>query len=106
MVSGRVRAGEESLQKTALREVAEEGGIAANIIQKVETIHYFYTFPGRGRISKFVTFYLMEYMSDLPEGFDGETSEISWVAYDKAYKMLKSSSEKQVLKKAKDLLAS
>ncbi len=103
MASGKVKADEESLQKAALREVAEEGGVEAKIIKKIETTFYVYPHPTRGRIMKFVTFYLMSYIKDLPEGHDGETSETIWLPYEEAYKKLSFSSEKQVLKKAKEL---
>lgn len=106
MASGQVRADEDSLQSAAIKEVAEEGGIKARITKKIETIKYSFTDPERGRILKFVTFYLMEYLSDLPEGFDDETAEIAWLPFEEAYKKLTFSGEKQVLKKAKELLAS
>lgn len=106
MASGRVKADEDSLQKAALREVAEEAGIKAKIIRKIGTEKYFFTTPDSERILKFVTFYLMEWVKDLPQGFDGETSEISWLSFDKALKKLSFSGEKRMLKKAKKLLAS
>ena len=48
----------------------------------------------------------MEYVQDLPEGFDGETSEVKWLSYDEAYKQLSFKREKETLLKGKDLLAS
>lgn len=104
MASGEIKADEDSLQETALREVREEGGISAKIIKKLGTSKFFYTHPTRGKILKFVTFYLMEYLKDLPEGFDEETSEIAWLEYEEAYKQLSFGGEKQMLKKAKELL--
>ena len=111
MASGKMKADEESLQKAALREVREEGGVEARIIKKIGTEKYFYNAPDKGlpagrqgKILKFVTFYLMEWVKDLPEGFDEETSEITWLAFDEAYKKLSFSGEKQMLKKAKELL--
>lgn len=94
----------EKLEETALREVREEGGIEAKIIKKIETIKYFYLHPEKGRILKFVTFFLMEWVKDLPEGFGEETSEIAWLSYEDAYKKLSFSSEKQILRKAKEML--
>lgn len=94
----------ETLEETAIREVKEEGGIEAKIIKKIETIRYFYLHPERGNILKFVTFFLMEWKSDLPEGFDGETSEVVWLPFKEAYKKLSHSGEKQILKKAKNLI--
>ena len=105
MTSGLVRADENSLRSTAVREVSEEGGIEAKIVKKIETIKYSFTHPGRGKILKFVTFYLMQWQKDLPQGFDDETSEIAWLPFDEAYKKLSFSGEKQILKKAKELLA-
>ena len=104
MASGHVRADEQSLQKSALREVGEEGGIEARIIKKIGTEKYFFNAPDKGRILKFVTFYLMEYIRDLPEGYDKETSEIAWLPFEKAYKKLSFSGEKQILKKAREIL--
>lgn len=105
MASGRLKADEESLQKTAVREVREEGGIDAKIINKVETVSYPFKHPTRGTILKFVTFYLMEYQKDTKEGHDWETQEVLWLSYPEAYKKLSFSGEKQILKKANDLLA-
>ncbi len=104
--SGRVKADENSLQRTALREVKEEGGIEAKIIRKIGTEKYFFKHPERGPILKFVTFYLMEYVRDLPEGSDGETSEVLWLPYEEALKKLSFGGERKMLKKAKELLAS
>jgi 8-oxo-dGTP pyrophosphatase MutT (NUDIX family) len=104
MASGVIRADKSSLQKTAVKEVSEEGGISARIIKKIETIKYFFTDPKRGKILKFVTFYLMQWEKDLPEGFDDETSEIAWLSFEEAYKKLSFFGEKQILKKANELL--
>jgi 8-oxo-dGTP pyrophosphatase MutT (NUDIX family) len=106
MASGKIKADEESLRKNALREVQEEAGVDAKIIEKIGTGKYFFEHPGRGKILKFVTFYLMEWTRDLLEGFDGETSEVLWLPFEEAYKKLSFGGEKQMLKKAKNLLAS
>jgi 8-oxo-dGTP pyrophosphatase MutT (NUDIX family) len=102
MASGIIKADETSLRNAALREVAEETGEEAKIVEKIGTIKYLFTDPARGRIMKFVTFYLMEWVRDLPEGFDGETSEIAWLPFDKALETLSFRGEKQVLKKARE----
>lgn len=103
MASGKIKPKEEDLQKAALREVAEEGGIEAKIINKIGTFTYFYSLPKRGRIMKFVTFYLMEWARDLPEGFDFETSEVAWLPFEEALERLSFDREKEVLEKAKVL---
>lgn len=106
MASGKIKATEEVLQAGALREVAEEGGVSAEIIKKIGTSKYVYQNLSRGHVLKFVTFYLMEWKSDLPEGFDGETSEVLWLPFDQAKKKLSFSTEKQVLAQAAEILAS
>lgn len=99
---GEVRATEEDLRTTAEREVREEGGVKANILRKITTIRYFMN-STRGRVMKFVTFYLMEWESDLPEGFGFETEEILWLTFEDAYDKLDSKNEKEVFKKAEEI---
>ncbi|KKU01410.1 MAG: NUDIX hydrolase [Candidatus Woesebacteria bacterium GW2011_GWE1_45_18] len=103
LASGEKKAKEEDLQKGALKEVAEEGGVGAKIVQKIGTIKFFFN-STRGKVLKFVTFYLMEWLRDLPEGHDEETSEITWLLYEDAYRKLTYPTEKQVLRKAKEIL--
>lgn len=103
LASGEKQANEEDLQKGALREVREEGGVDAKIVKKIETIKFFFN-STRGKVLKFVTFYLMEWRRDLPEGTDFETSEVAWLPYDAASTRLTYASEKEVLKKAKEIL--
>ena len=47
----------------------------------------------------------MEWVKDVPEGHDEETSEITWLPFDEAIKKLSYSGEKEMLKKAEELLA-
>lgn len=101
--SGEIKATEKDLQTGALREVREEGGAIAKIVKKIGTTKYFMN-STRGRVMKFVTFYLMEYVSDAPEGFCFETSEIEWLPLSEAIKKVTRSNEKEILKKAKELL--
>jgi 8-oxo-dGTP pyrophosphatase MutT (NUDIX family) len=101
--SGEVKAKEEDLVKGAIREVREEGGVDAKIIKKIDTAKYFMT-SSRGRVMKFATYFLMEWVRDLPEGFDFETEKTEWLNYSDAFKRLNSSWEKQILEKANKLL--
>jgi 8-oxo-dGTP pyrophosphatase MutT (NUDIX family) len=101
--SGRIKASEEDLQSSALREVAEEGGVEAEVIEKIKTDKLFFVWQGKN-ILKFVTFYLMKWKRDIPQGYGFETSEVAWLELNKARKMLKYSSEKKVLDEAVRLL--
>lgn len=106
MASGKVKATEDVLKDTAIREVKEEGGVNAKVVNKIGTSTFFYTHPVRGKIMKFVTFFLMEWVEDSPDGFDFETSEIAWLSYKEALEKLSFDREKEVLKKAAKLLNS
>jgi 8-oxo-dGTP pyrophosphatase MutT (NUDIX family) len=86
-------------EEAAVREVAEEGGVVAKIVKKLGTIKYFYKNKDNLMVMKFVTFYLMEWVSDLPDGFGWETAEVKWVWTEEAKKMLVNKSEKELLLK-------
>lgn len=105
LARGDRKAKEEDLQKAAIKEVEEEGGVEAEIVKKIATIRFFFN-STRGRVLKFVTFYLMRWVRDLPEGHDEETQEAAWLPYEDARKRLSYSSEKKVLDKAKEVLDS
>lgn len=94
----------EKTEDAAIREVKEEGGVEAKIIKKIETVRYFFTTPEKTKVLKFVTFYLMEFVKDIPEGFGEETAEIAWLPYNEAYQKLSYPGEKQILKKAEEIL--
>ncbi len=103
MARGEIKATEEVIRETALREVEEEGGVVAEIVSKIETVKYFITVAGK-RYMKFVTFYLMERQRDLPEGFGHETSEITWLPFEKAREKITYDGERRVLDSAKEVL--
>lgn len=86
--SGRQRATQEQMQAAALREVAEETGIKAKIISRLGSDQFFFVNHTGERVLKTVSYYLMEYESELPEGFGYETSEISWQNADATCKLL------------------
>lgn len=102
--SGEIKATESDLQTGALREVREEGGVIAKIIKKIGTSKYFMN-STRGRVMKFVTFYLMEYVSDAPEGFCFETSEVLWLPLAEGIQKITNTNEKEILKKAGELVS-
>ena len=105
LASGKKRAKEEDLRKTAIREVKEEAGVEAKIIEKIGTERYFLTISNQ-RTLKFVTFYLMKWSKDLASGFGPETSEIKWLPFEEARKKLSYSGEKKILDKGREILKS
>jgi len=100
---GEKKATEKELQKAALREVEEEGGVEAKITSKIVTDRFFFTLSGK-RILKFVTYYLMEWIRDLQEGPGLETAEVKWLQFEEARKTLKHTGEKKILDKAREIL--
>jgi len=97
----------ETPEIAALREVREEAGVAAELIEKIETIEYWYfgTQSGeRVRFHKFVHFYLMKYVSGDTANHDHEVSEARWVKIEDAIEMLAFKSEKEVVEKASELI--
>lgn len=98
----------ESEEQAALREVREEAGIECAIIEKLETVEYWYFATQKGnsvRYHKFVHFFLLEFISGDVRNHDYEIAEARWVSPDKAIEMLAFKSEKDVVKKASDLIA-
>lgn len=95
----------ESPEEAAVREVREETGIDAEIIDKIETIEYWY-FSGKGadrvRYHKYVHFFLMKYLSGNTEDHDHEVEEARWAKIDKAIEMLAFKSERDVVEKARE----
>lgn len=101
--SGERKATESELRVTAIREVEEEGGVMAAILKKIGTNTYFMN-SSRGHVMKFVTFYLMEFIEDLPGGFGFETEKIVWLPINEAIDLLNSKTEKETLVLANELL--
>lgn len=90
----------EKLEEAAVREVREEGGVEAKVIKKLSTFKIFFTDQDGEKIMKFITYFLMEYESNAPEGFGWETAEIRWVTFDETQELLAFKNEKELLKKA------
>lgn len=94
----------ETSEQAAVREVKEEGGITGAILSKIDTIKYFYNWEGEKRF-KTVTFYLMEYLSGDPKDHEWEAETAEWIEIDKATERLTFKDEKEIVKKAKSLIA-
>lgn len=92
----------QTSKEAALREVREEGGVEAEILEKVGDSKYVYTFKGE-KIFKVVTIYLMKYISGDPKDHDWEMEEAGWFEVEEALKTLSFSKDKELLKEAADL---
>ena len=99
---------DESPQQAAVREVREEAGVETDLIKLIETIEYWYRSVKYGkpvRFHKFVHFYLMEYKSGDVTNHDHEVEEARWVSFEEALKLLDFKSERDVVEKAREMIA-
>lgn len=94
----------ETPEVTAVREVREETGISTELLQKIDTIEYWYVGNKGVRFHKLVHFFLLRYTSGQINKHDWEVNEARWVPLAQAKQMLSFKSEKQALEKAEKLL--
>jgi 8-oxo-dGTP diphosphatase len=71
---GTLEAG-ESPEAAAVREVREETGLSAEIIEKIDEIAYWFYTPARLRVHKVVHFYLMRCLGGDVRNHDQEIAE-------------------------------
>lgn len=98
----------ETLEQAAVREVREEAGIDTELIDKVDSIDYWFVSDWDDtprRIHKTVHFYLLRYVSGDVADHDHEVLESRWVTIEEALELLAFDGEKVVVKKAKEALA-
>jgi len=89
----------ESKESAALREVEEEGGIKAKIIDNKPIItNYEYEWDG-DLIKKTVFYFLMEYISGDPKDHDWEMMDAKFVTEKELLKTLTYVSDKQAFEK-------
>jgi 8-oxo-dGTP diphosphatase len=77
----------ESPQDAALREVREEAGVEARVVDALGDIRYWYMREGR-RIAKVVRFFLLEYIGGDVADHDDEVEDARWLALDSAAREL------------------
>ncbi|KKU79556.1 MAG: NUDIX hydrolase [Candidatus Amesbacteria bacterium GW2011_GWA2_47_70] len=87
----------ENLEQAAIREVREEGGVVAKIVKKLPALKVFFKDKGE-LVMKFITYFVMEYESDVPGGFGEETAEVKWVTKEEVMQLLAHKNERELLK--------
>jgi 8-oxo-dGTP pyrophosphatase MutT (NUDIX family) len=86
---------QEKMEDAALREVEEEGGVKARIINPHPVqVSYSYVWNDI-QVEKTVFYYLMEYVSGNPANHDWEMMDAKFISKDKVMKILTYPSDKQ-----------
>ena len=94
----------ETTEQTALREVAEETGLAVRILAPFDSIAY--TFVQRGtRIHKTVHYFLMTPTGGDLANHDREFDEVAWVSFAEAPGLLTFETERALVARAAERLA-
>lgn len=85
----------EKMDDAALREVEEEGGVKAKIVNdKPVKVHYKYSFQDT-LVDKTVYYFLMEYVSGNPKNHDWEMMDAKFATADEVLKTLTYKSDKE-----------
>lgn len=93
----------ETRQQTALREVAEETGVRAEVLQRLGSIDYWFIAEGR-RIHKTVHHFLLEWCSGELSDEDAEVTEVAWVPIAELPARLAYPDERQLVRRAAEAL--
>ena len=94
----------ESMKQAATREVREETGLEAELVDKLGDVEYWYQRKGR-RILKKVTFYLFEFRSGSLDDHDDEIEEARWMPLEEAARELSFKGEREMVERALSRLA-
>jgi 8-oxo-dGTP pyrophosphatase MutT (NUDIX family) len=74
---------DESAAEAARREVREETGLEAELVERLGDVKYWYVRGGE-RVMKIVAFFLFRYRSGSVENHDHEVEEALWIPLDEA----------------------
>jgi len=94
----------ETLEETALREVAEETGLDVRIVAPIDRIEYEFV-QGGAKIHKTVHFWLMEPVGGDLARHDHEFAEVRWVALADAPGLLTFQTERALVERAAEMVA-
>ena len=94
----------ETLEETALREVAEETGLEVRIVAPIDRIEYVFV-QGGAKIHKTVHFWLMEAIGGDLGRHDHEFDEVRWVPLADAPGLLTFETERALVERAARMIA-
>lgn len=94
----------ETLEQAALREVREETGLDARIVEDLGHIEYWFVAQGV-RYHKRVHFYSMQATGGDISRHDFEHDVIGWFSFKRAYEIMSYANEKEIVRRAEATLA-
>jgi 8-oxo-dGTP pyrophosphatase MutT (NUDIX family) len=89
----------ETPGEAALREVREEAGVVARLVEPLGDVRYWYTREGQ-RIAKVVTFFLLDYVSGAVDDHDLEVEHARWMPLEDAARELTYAGERDMAARA------
>jgi 8-oxo-dGTP pyrophosphatase MutT (NUDIX family) len=95
----------ERPEQAAVREVREEAGIEAELVEPLDTIEYWYVdrwSAERARVHKRVHFFLLRYLRGDVADHDQEVLEAKWLEIGEAIAALSFESERRVTARARE----
>ncbi len=91
--------GDETPEAAASREVREETGVDAELIDELGEVHYAYQRPDR-LVAKVVRFYLFKYRSGDVADHDHEIEDARWMPLEEAARTLTYTGEREMVARA------
>jgi 8-oxo-dGTP pyrophosphatase MutT (NUDIX family) len=96
--------GDETPEQAAAREIKEETGVTADVVEKLGDVSYSYERRGR-RVAKRVSFFLFTYRSGDVADHDHEIEEARWMPLEEAATALTYQGERRIAARALSRLA-
>lgn len=93
----------ETKEETAVREVEEETGVVAKLLEPLEPVQYWYKWEDELR-KKTVYYFIMEYISEDREKKDNEMENVEWLPVEEVEKRLTYPSDKKVWEQARKFI--
>jgi 8-oxo-dGTP pyrophosphatase MutT (NUDIX family) len=99
----------ETAAETAVREVREETGVEARLVEKLGDVRYVYTRHGGVRVFKVVSFFLCRAgrgrIGDIEEEMQIEVAEARWLPLEDAPRLLAYGGECEMATKAWEMIS-
>lgn len=95
----------ETVAETAVREVTEETGLEARIVEELGEVRYWFTDADGERVDKVVYFYLMEQTGGDISRHDHEFDDVTWYHLVEAERLLTHRNQLHILDRAAELIA-